>query len=143
MKLQTIQKLKVGKKDIKATVINTEQKTGPQDLAKGMVSAKDVIAPSSIEVDFNYIRIGSTYFTCIFISGYPRFVGANWLSPIINFEHTLDISMFYYPVKAKGILDDLRRKITEMEATVRTDRERGKIEDPVIVSALYDAKALQ
>ena len=119
------------------------QKTPPEVLAQGMVNVRDIIAPSAIEVDFNHIQIGNTYYRTLFVSGYPRFVGANWLAPIINFEHTLDLSMFYYPVKSKGILDDLRRKITEMEATVMSDTEKGRIVDPQVHIALEDAKALQ
>ncbi len=118
-------------------------KTPAQKLAEGMVNVKDVIAPSAIEVDFNYIKVGNTYYRVLFVSGFPRFVGANWLSPIINFDHSLDISMFYYPVDSKGILDDLRRKITEMEATTMSNREKGKISDPTVEIALDDAKALQ
>ena len=142
-------KFTLGKKDIKKEL--DAQKPKPQeekvataqDMAKGMINIKDILAPSAIEVDFNHIRIGPKYYTTLFVSGYPRFVGANWLSPIINFDHTLDLSMFYYPVKSKGILEDLKKKITEMEATVRTDRERGKIEDPTVTSALEDAHTLQ
>ncbi|KKU30523.1 MAG: Type IV secretory pathway VirB4 component-like protein, partial [candidate division WWE3 bacterium GW2011_GWA1_46_21] len=52
-------------------------------------------------------------------------------------------SMFYYPVKSKGVLDDLRRKITELEATTRSDQEKGKIADPTVSIALEDAKSLQ
>src|SRR3989338_5664421 len=86
----------------------------PITLAQGMVNVKDIIAPSAIEVDFNNIKIGNTYYRTLFVSGYPRFVGANWLSPVINFDHSLDIGMFYYPVKSKGVLDDLRKKMTEL-----------------------------
>lgn len=142
-------KTTLGKKDVKKELdaqkpkAPQEKVASPEDMAKGMINIKDIIAPSAVEVDFNYIRIGQNYYTTLFISGYPRFVGANWLSPIINFDHTLDLSMFYYPVKSKGILEDLKKKITEMEATVRTDRERGKIEDPTVTSALEDAHALQ
>ncbi len=121
----------------------TERKNAAETLAKGMLNIKDIIAPSAIEVDFGHVRIGNTYYRTLFVSGYPRFVGANWLSPIINFEHTLDISMFYYPVKSKGVLDDLRRKITELEATVRSDQEKGKIADPTVTLALDDATSLQ
>ncbi len=120
-----------------------EQKTPPQILAEGMMNVRDIIAPSAIEVDFNDIKIGNMFYRTIFVSGYPRFVGANWLSPIINFEHTLLMSMFYYPVKSKVILDDLRRKITELEATTMSNREKGKISDPVVEAALEDANALQ
>ena len=112
-------------------------------LGKGMINIKDIIAPSAIEVDFNHLKVGNTFYRTVFISGYPRFVGANWLSPIINFDHSLDISMFYYPVKSQGVLDDLKRKITELEATVRSDAERGKIADPVVTAALEDANTLQ
>ncbi|MCG2685768.1 ATP-binding protein [Candidatus Parcubacteria bacterium] len=112
-------------------------------LARGLTDVKDIIAPSAIEVDFDHLKIGDRYFRTLFVSGYPRFVGANWLSPLINFDHTLEISMFYYPVASKGVLDDLRRKIGEMEATVSTDAERGRVIDPAVRAALDDAKVLQ
>jgi len=118
-------------------------KSPAQILAEGMINVKDIIAPSAIEVDFNHLRVGASYYRTFFVSGYPRFVGANWLSPIINFEHTLDISMFYYPVKSKVILDDLRRKITELEAMTMSNREKGRVSDPVISTVLDDAQSLQ
>lgn len=119
------------------------EKTPPQILAEGMLNVRDIIAPSAIEVDFNNLKIGNMYYRTLFVSGYPRFVGANWLSQIINFEHTLLMSMFYYPVKSKVILDDLRRKITELEATTMSNQEKGRITDPVVQAALEDAGALQ
>jgi len=122
--------------------VNEQEQPG-EVLAKGMVEIIDLIAPPALEVDFNHIKIGNTYYRTLFVSGYPRFVGANWLSPIINFEHSLHISMFYYPVESKGVLDDLRRKIGEMEATLKTEQEQGKAIDPAIVAALEDAKKLQ
>jgi type IV secretory pathway VirB4 component len=126
-------------------IVSNQAENAPpaQTLANGMVNIRDVIAPSAIEIDFNHLKIGNMYYRTIFISGYPRFVGANWLSPVINFEHTLEISMFYYPVKAKSILEDLRKKITELEATVKSSTEKGRLIDPVVQAALDDAKALQ
>jgi conjugal transfer ATP-binding protein TraC len=112
-------------------------------LAQGMVSVQDIIAPPAIEVDFNHVRMGNHYFRTLFVSGYPRFVGANWMSPVINFEHSLDISFFYYPVKSKMVLEDLRRKITELEATMMSDQEKGRVVDPVVKAALGDANSLQ
>ncbi len=114
-----------------------------QTLGRGMVGVKDIISPPAIEVDFDYIKISSTYYRTLFVTGYPRFVGANWLAPLINFDHTLDISFYYYPTQTKGILDDLRRKIAEMEATIESDLQAGRVLDPAISTALEDAKALQ
>lgn len=134
----------LGKKKKKQQDKETVKESSPAEvLSQGMLNVKDIIAPSAIEVDFNHIKIGHKYFRTLFVSGYPRFVGANWLSPVINFESTLDISMFYYPIKAKMILEDLRRKITELEATTMSNQKEGKITDPQVEAALEDAKDLQ
>ena len=114
-----------------------------QTLASGVVSVKDIVAPPAIEVDFDYLKVGSTFYRTLFVVGYPRFVQANWLAPLINFEHTLEIAMYCYPVEAKGVLDDLKRKVTEMEATIATDIQHGKVLDPAVQAALEDAQILQ
>jgi hypothetical protein len=84
----------------------------------------DVIAPEEIELDFDYIKVNDVYFKTLFVSGYPRFVAPGWLEPIVNFDSSLDISFYIYPVEGKSVLDDLRRKIAEMEAEIATDLER-------------------
>jgi len=112
-------------------------------LSQGMVSVQDVIAPGAIEIDFDYLKIGNKYFRTLFVAGYPRFVTANWLAPLINFDHSLDVAMYVYPVEGKSILDELRRKIAEMEAEIQTDIQRGKIVDPATQAKLEDARNLQ
>jgi len=114
-----------------------------KQFANGVTDIKDIIAPESIYVDFNHIKIGNKFFRTIFVSGYPRYVGANWLSPVITFEHPLEISMFYYPVESKGVLDDLKKKITEFQAQLASDKQKGKVMDPTVMAALEDANALQ
>src|SRR3990167_651335 len=116
-------KFSLFKKKQNPTPTDDPLKTGIRELEKGMVGITDVIAPSALEVDFDHLQIANYFYRTIFASGYPRFVGANWLSPIINFDHTLDISFFYYPVRSKGVLDDLRRKIAEIEATMNLDMQ--------------------
>lgn len=103
----------------------------------------DIIAPADMEIDFNHLRINSSYYRTYFVSAYPRFVNLNWLEPLISFDHSLFISMFIYPNKSKGVLDDLRHKIAEMEATLQTDIERGRVVDPAVRVALDDARSLQ
>jgi len=112
-------------------------------LGQGMVSVQDIIAPGAIEVDFDFLKIGNKYFRTLFIAGYPRFVTADWLGPLINFDHSLDIAMYIYPVEGKSVLDNLRRKIAEMEAEIQTDVERGRLIDPSTQAKLEDARSLQ
>ncbi len=112
-------------------------------LVKGLVSIRDIIAPEAIEVEFSYLKFGNAFTQTLFIAGYPRFVSANWLSPLINFNHSLDISMHIFPVDGKSIMDDLRRKITEMEAEIQSDIRRGRIANIDTQVKLEDAHMLQ
>ncbi|MFN4212461.1 MAG: VirB4-like conjugal transfer ATPase, CD1110 family [Microgenomates group bacterium] len=112
-------------------------------LAKGSFSIKDIIAPSFIEVDFNHLKIDEKYYRTLYVVGYPRYVSANWLYSLITFDHPLYISMYIYPTESKGILEELKRKIAEMEATIENDIKAGKVVDPSVQVALDDALALQ
>ena len=114
-----------------------------RDFTQGLVTTKDIIAPSALEVDFNHIRIDNKYYRTLFVAAYPRFVGINWLSSLINFDSSLNISMFIYPTDGKEVLDDLRRKITEMEAELSTDIQRGRLVNPATQAKLEDALNLQ
>jgi hypothetical protein len=121
----------------------TEVDPNKRDFTQGLVTTKDIIAPSSLEVDFNHIRIDNKYYRTLFVAAYPRFVGINWLSALINFDASLNISMFIYPTDGKEVLDDLRRKITEMEAELSTDIQRGRLINPATQAKLEDALNLQ
>lgn len=114
-----------------------------KNMQKGMVSIPDIIAPSSVEVDFGHIRIGEKYYKTLFVVGYPRYVSANWLEPLIDFDHTMNISMFIYPTLSADVLSDLRRKIAEMEATISSQAEKGLELDPKTRASLEDALSVQ
>src|SRR3989344_1599899 len=127
----------------KQTPLTAKEQQWAQTLSAGTVSVKDIIAPPAIEVDFDFLKIGSTFYRTLFVVGYPRYVQANWLSSLINFEHSLIIAMYQYPAEAKGVLEDLKRKITEMEATIAMDIQHGHVMDPSVQAALEDAEILQ
>lgn len=139
---------KIFKKTDKKNAVAVDPKVGEiknekKEFTKGMVTTKDLIAPGSIEIDFNFVRIDDKYYRTLFVASYPRFVGMNWLSSLINFDATLNISMFVYPTDGKEILDDLRRKITEMEAELSSDIQRRRLVNPATQAKLEDAMNLQ
>ncbi|MBI3576422.1 ATP-binding protein, partial [Candidatus Gottesmanbacteria bacterium] len=124
--------------------INPVPEAGPiAGAPSGPTSIRDIVAPPAIEVDFDYIKIGDRFFRTLFVAGYPRFVSANWLEPLISFSHTLDVSMYIYPTRSEEVLEDLKRKVGEMEATIQSDMKRGKVIEPSVQVALEDALALQ
>lgn len=122
---------------------NNQTQGVAQVLGQGTVSIKDLIAPSFIEVDFNHLKVGDKYYRTLYVVGYPRYVSANWLYSLITFDHPLYISMYIYPTESKTVLEELKKKIAEMEATIEGDIKAGKVVDPVVQVALDDALAIQ
>ena len=126
---------------------NAKIPTGTQNvakvMAKGSVSMKDIIAPSFVEVDFNHIKIDDKFYRTLYVVAYPRYVNANWLYNLITFDHPLYISMYIYPTESKAVLEELKRKIAEMEATIDGQMKTGKVVDPSTQVALDDALSLQ
>ncbi|MBI2337820.1 ATP-binding protein [Candidatus Daviesbacteria bacterium] len=113
------------------------------DTPAPQLTLEDVLAPAEIEIDFSHLRVDGRYFRTYFVSNYPRFVEPNWLEPLISFDHSLLISMFIYPSQSQGVLDELKRKVAEMEATIQTDLDRNRPIDPAVEVALEDARTLQ
>jgi conjugal transfer ATP-binding protein TraC len=102
----------------------------------------DLLAPQYMEFDWNTVRINDRYHRIMQIIGFPRVVRSTWLSPLINFESSLAISTFYYPVDSDEILDKLKKKIAELEASLSNEYEKGKILNPKDKVALQDAQSL-
>ncbi|MEK7064773.1 MAG: LAGLIDADG family homing endonuclease [Patescibacteria group bacterium] len=125
------------------TQINAIPTQASQQTEADIANVQNTIAPPAIEVDFSDLKVGDTYLRTLFVVGYPRYVSANWLSPLINFNHSLDVAMYIYPTESKDTLDQLRRRIAEMEAEISTDIQRGRLPQAATEAALEDAKSLQ
>lgn len=115
----------------------------PEAEVAGPLSVTDIIAPPVIDIDFDYLKAGEWYYRTLFVAGYPRYVSANWLEPLISFNHALDISMYIYPTRSEEVLESLKRKVGEMEATIQSDIKRGKVIEPSVQVSLEDALAIQ
>lgn len=114
-----------------------------KEFSRGLVTVQDIIAPEAIEVDFSFQKINNTYTKTIFVAGYPRSVPANWLSPLINYPHQMNVSMFVFPADSGEILENLKRTITEMEAEIQSDLRAGKISNINTEVKLEDARFIR
>lgn len=112
-------------------------------LLQNKMGLLDLVSPQSMELDFDFIKINGVYLRTLYTAIRRRYASPGWIEQIINFDSSLDISFHIYPVEGKNVLDDLRRKIAEMEAEMETDIERGRIVNPVTQAQLEDAIALQ
>jgi type IV secretory pathway VirB4 component len=110
---------------------------------EGVISVKDLIAPAAMEVTPTFIKLGQKFVRTLFVVGYPRYIAVGWFAPIINLSMTLDIAMFFYPVKAHIILKQLKNKVGALEAQILSDREKGAPRDPIRETALRDIEKLR
>ena len=129
--------------DIAAQQREREQAEVEEAFIKGMTTLRDLIAPSSLEIHSTYFRIGTKYGRTLYIYGYPRELYTGWLSGLINIDQVLDISMFIYPVETEIVLNNLRKKVTQLEADMALNSEKGKVRDPAREAALADAEELR
>jgi type IV secretory pathway VirB4 component len=122
-----------------ATAAVEEEKT----YRRGVMSIKDLIAPSSFEVTPHYIKLGSKFVRTIFVVNYPRYISVGWFAPIINLNESFDIAMFFYPVETPIILKQLKNKAGVLEAQIESDAEKGAARDPLRETALEDVEYLR
>lgn len=129
--------------DIAAQQRAKEQTEVEEAFLKGMTTLRDLIAPSSLEIHSSYFRIGTKYGRTLYVYGYPRELYTGWLSGLINIDQVLDISMFIYPVDTEVVLNNLRKKVTQLEADMALNAEKGRVRDPGREAALSDAEELR
>ena len=110
---------------------------------RGTVTVRDLIAPAAFEVQPTHLMLGDIFVRTLFVTTYPRYVGIGWGSPIINYKGTIDVGMFFYPVKSDIILKQLRDKTGILEAQISSDNESGKPRDPIRETALRDVEQLR
>lgn len=136
-------KKKLDPVDIAAQQREREQQEVEQAFLRGMTTLRDLIAPSSLEIHSSYFRIGTKYGRTLYVYGYPRELYTGWLSSIINIDQVIDISMFVYPVDTGVVLNNLRKKVTQLEADMQISGEKGRVRDPGREAALQDAEELR
>ena len=120
-----------------------EQVEVEQAVLKGITELRDFIAPSSIEYESSHFRLGTYYARTFYVYGYPRQIFTGWLSSVINMDEEIDIAMFIYPVESRVVLDNLRKKVSQLEADLQINAEKGKVRDPGTQAAIMDAEELR
>ena len=110
---------------------------------QGTNTLRDLISPSAIEIHADYFRLGNKYGRTLYIYGYPRSLYTGWISPIINIDEVIDVSMYIYPVESQVVMKNLRTKVTQLEATMSLNMEKGRVRDPELEAAISDAEELR
>jgi conjugal transfer ATP-binding protein TraC len=110
---------------------------------KGITALRDFIAPSSLEFKSKFFQLGTRYARTYYVYGYPRQVYTGWLSSMVNLDEVIDLSMIIQPVRSEVVLDNLRKKVSQLEAGIQIDTEKGRVRDPGKQAAILDAEEMR
>ena len=140
----------MSKKKKKLTAAEIAQQAEAMEMAEiqkafeqGTNTLRDLISPSAIEIHSDYFRLGTKYGRTIYVYGYPRTLYTGWISPLINIDEVIDVSMYIYPVESAVVMKNLKTKATRLEASMNLNAEKGKIRDPELQAALEDTEELR
>jgi len=120
-----------------------EQQEVDAAFQKGITALRDFIAPSSVELKSTYFQLGTRVARTYYVYGYPRQLYTGWLSSLVNLDEVMDISMMIYPVESQVVLENLRKKVTQLEAGIQIDNEKGRVRDPAKQAAILDAEEMR
>lgn len=110
---------------------------------KGVTALRDFIAPSSLAYENAFFHIGTRMARTFYVFGYPRQIFTGWLSSMVNMDEVMDLSIYVYPVESQVVLENLRKKVTQLEAGIQIDAEKGRTRDPSKQAAIQDAEEMR
>ncbi len=124
-------------------MITKPKKQQPTTREQGETTILDIIAPSDLVVNTNYLQLNKIFARTIFVYTYPRYLYTNWLSSIISYDIPLDMGMYIYPVESKSAMYSLRTKLGQLEASHRIQQEKGLVSDPELETAIQDVEEIR
>lgn len=120
-----------------------EQTEVDEAFRKGITALRDFIAPSSIDFKPTYFQLGTRFARTYYVYGYPRQLFTGWLSGMVNLDEVIDLSIYVYPVESQVVLENLRKKVSQLEAGIQIDSEKGRVRDPGKQAAIMDAEEIR
>ncbi len=103
----------------------------------------ELVAPSALKINTDYMQLGSTFIRTLFVYSYPKYLAQNWLSPIINLDQTVDISIYMNPIPSETVMKQLQKQLTSIEAEMMEREEKGLVRDPMLEAAYENVEKLR
>ncbi|MFH1854789.1 MAG: DUF87 domain-containing protein, partial [bacterium] len=112
-------------------------------IEKSSTSMLDFIAPASFLTTPNFLQVNSLFIKTLFVYAYPRFLYSNWLSPVVNSDMTMDVSMHISPLDSNIFLDKMRKQAGRLESSRQIEQEKGLVRNPQLDLAIGDVDELR
>lgn len=114
-----------------------------KEIEKSSASMVDFLSPASFLTTPNYLQINDLFVKTVFVYSYPRFLNTNWLSPVINYDISMDVGMHIAPLDSNMFMDQMHKQAGRLESTRQIEQEKGLVRDPQLDSAISDIDQLR
>ncbi len=103
-----------------------------------VTAVADLVAPASVELHPEYLRLEDEYAQVLVVRQVPRVVTDGWLMPLIELDEALEISLLLRPLSNAAMIRLLRRKELELGSTALAATRKGGTVDPEVQVARED-----
>lgn len=110
---------------------------------EGTRSVADLIAPAAVEIRRDHLHLDRQLARTLVVTGYPRTVSPGWLSPLIDFEEPIEISLHLYPLETAHMVSALSHKMVQLHSSRMLAARGGRLPDPEREVAYEDAERLR
>ena len=118
-------------------------KQAEREIEKSSATMLDFIAPASFQVAPDHLQINDQFVKTLFVYSYPRFLNSNWLSPVINYDISMDVSMHIAPLDSNIFMERMRKQAGRLESSRQIEQEKGLVRNPQLDSAIGDIDQLR
>ena len=118
------------------------QQKRPQPFT-GVTTLADLIAPTSIEIERDCLRIDDAYCRTLAITEFPRVVQAGWLDRFIDLNEPLDLTFHLVPQESGPVVRRLSRRLAQFHASKMLDDRYGRIGSAESKTALKDIEEIR
>ncbi len=116
----------------------------PSDIyGAATIELQDILAPSAVEINSGFIKIGDKIAKSYFTMSYPKFLTEGWLAPIINLDKIFDVSIHVSPINTAVIMKEFQKKVAEVQSQIYAKEKSGMVRDPQLDMAYQNLEQLR
>ena len=102
----------------------------------------DLLAPASVEVTRESVRLEDEYARGVAVTNFPREVAPGWLAPLLLHDEITEIVFHIHPQENAAMLRQLLRRKNAYQSSRRVNLRRGRLDDPEMQVAEQDVDLL-
>ena len=116
-------------------LVEEETESTSRLFEKGVGDMKDFISPPSFERNHeDHLKAGNKYVRSFVMTGFPANVSVGWLDTLFHGEADTDVMIHINPADDRTALDEMTNKITQFEAQLHVEQEKGSIRNITVLS---------